>query len=1196
MQKDEEALDPLAFALVEVLDPDGADVKRGQTVEWLPEEERYLVHTFDGEQISVPREGLREFHPQPPEEEAGGFDAAFPASQTRSDNFTLEIFAALSSKHYCVVQMSSRPSDRIAAVNEAEDGASWTRLNADFEMDCLGRSPSGKKLQWVSDETPADGMENGIEIAVGTLKSMTEAVVAVTQGLGFVGSETSNILMTMKASEDEESALLAALEEDSDKVVDSRDIRDLLAFLGRRKICMMYCVSGSGGTLTFHPNGPNGMDIEIPCMENTMIIFQHDLLDYTFKPYAKQLVLQSWLLRDRFESEMGALAEVVPDEIITICDKIPSGPIYAGCAETTDITAMAMVTNGEVWNCEHYWNMFCGGCDGSVKFPASRWDHDIYWEQDAPPGGKAYCRHGGMLVDAQAVWFDHLFFGFTEVEAHVLDPGVRNVLSTGYEALFRGGWTKKELKGAQMPHVVGMLESEFSQAYVLNGLMGVSETHRTVSMMCSVASRLHYTFGTAGPASTVDTACSAGLYAVCCAHALMRPNAPDALNACTRKQYMYGLGMAANGLYHPQAIVALCGASMMTHMGRCFTYDQSGDGYLRAEGHGAMYLKQSSQEDFSKLNTLCGSNMNQDGRSASMTAPHGPSQQECIRGSLKEGNISAADIQIQEMHGTGTALGDPIEVGALRATMMTVKGVVRERGLVKTSAKSNIGHTEHCAGLKGIAKCVLLGISAVAAPNCHLRSLNPHIDSNGYPVYFTTELCDQGHACGYNGVSSFGFGGSNARGDVWARCINGPRNTNPPQFGFDLQRSRIEKFSSVFGTLEHATQDVKALAKEGGLMEYDGEFLMGDPRSSESDFYLEGSFNGWRKGQKMEFDEEKETYSTSITLGDTRVEHFRINVNNYDDAKIFPTARSSLRSQSRVLGPGAAPPGLYWVIDGHEDGAAQGTVYNITFWYDAKARQKKVHWAPTTDESALRTAAMKIHSHRYSICGSWAIFAPQKMHGVVGNEPGLFEVTFRIGENGHEEFHFLRDGNADEIIYPAHHRDFSGDSPVRGPDTRGKEKYFGIVGETGDEVMIQLQVWDGEITVTTESSSRGMITFRSISGMAGKAYFVVGEWNKWLATPLHLVRDDVWEMKFVLPRCECAQFQIIEDEDLRQAIHPEMPLAGLGTSCALGPDADGAGLYWIIDAIPGQSVVITLDMTQKDRRSLVSWSIAEGES
>lgn len=346
----------------------------------------------------------------------------------------------------------------------------------------------------------------------------------------------------------------------------------------------------------------------------------------------------------------------------------------------------------------------------------------------------------------------------------------------------------------------------------------------------------------------------------------------------------------------------------------------------------------------------------------------------------------------------------------------------------------------------------------------------------------------------------------------------------------------------------------------------------------------------------MEFNEEKETYSTSITLGDTRVEHFRINVNNFDDAKIFPTAQSTLRNQSRVLGPGAAPPGLYWVIDGHEDGAAQGTVYNITFWYDAKARQKKVHWAPTTDEDALRNAAMKIHSHRYSICGSWAIFQPQKMHAVVGSEPGLFSVTFRIGETGHEEFHFLRDGNADEIIYPAHHRDISGDSPLRGPDTRGKGKYFGIVGETADEVMVQLQVWDGEITVTTESSSRGMVTFRSVPGNAGKAYFVVGEWNKWLAKPLHLVRDDVWEMKFVLPRCECPQFQIIEDEDLRQAIHPEMPLAGLGTSCALGPDADGAGLYWIIDAIPGQTVVITLDMSQTDRRSLVSWSIAEDES
>merc|ERR1712061_15525 len=141
---------------------------------------------------------------------------------------------------------------------------------------------------------------------------------------------------------------------------------------------------------------------------------------------------------------------------------------------------------------------------------------------------------------------------------------------------------------------------------------------------------------------------------------------------------------------------------------------------------------------------ICGTCMNQDGRSASLTAPHGPSQQECIRYSLREANIDPLKIRIQELHGTGTALGDPIEVGALRATMMTYQGTTRSHPLVKTSSKTNVGHGEHCAGINGIMKCVLLSMMATAAPNNHLRLLNAHIDSNGYPVFFTSEFTDQG--------------------------------------------------------------------------------------------------------------------------------------------------------------------------------------------------------------------------------------------------------------------------------------------------------------------------------------------------------------------------------------------------------------------------------------------------------------------
>mmetsp|Transcript_108777 Transcript_108777/g.242851 ORF Transcript_108777/g.242851 Transcript_108777/m.242851 type:complete len:805 (+) Transcript_108777:1-2415(+) len=795
--------------------------------------------------------------------------------------------------------------------------------------------------------------------------------------------------------------------------------------------------------------------------------------------------------------------------------------------------------------------------------------------------------------------FDPDFFGLPQEEAIHMHPPARLVLMNAYEALFHGGWTKKELVGQEFACATGMLEGDYG-TYVNSGLLGVTGMTRFYAMPAFVGSQVHWCMGMKGPCTTVDTACSAGLSAVCLTHAWMRPASYDSVQNNSRRQCKYGLGMGMNGIFDPFVLIGMCGASMVSHMGRCFTYDQGADGMCRSEATAAMYLKMSTQEDFSRLAVLCGSNMNSDGRSASMTAPHGPSQQECIRVSLKESNITPNDIHIQEMHGTGTPLGDPIEVGALRATMMTINGVVRTHGLVKTSSKSNIGHTEWCAGLAGIIKCVLLGLCAVAAPNVHLRALNPHIDASAYPVYFTSELVDQGQPSGYCGVSSFGAGGSNARGDIWGRCINGYRTTNPSEFRFDLQRTRIQNFANVFGLLEHSTPEIKAIAAAGGLMSYTGDYLVGNPCSPEHDFYLEGSFNGWSKPQKMTFDEEKSTYTTSITLGDTCVEKFLINVNGFDNAKIFPSESGSLRGHSHILGPGAAPLGHYWVINGREDGAAQGTVYKISFWYDEQTRQKKVHWEPTMDEEALRNATRYSFTHHYWICGSWALFEAQKMKMIVGSEPGLFSMTFAIGLHGHEEFHFIRDGKVDEIIYPMHHGAVDGDVPIRGPDRHGKGKYFAVEGETATTVTVQLQVWDGEITVTTDSSEKGMMTFRSIPGNEGKAYFVVGEWNGGTPIPMFLKpRENIWTKTIRMPNFNASTrkgfpFHIVVDEDEKQAIHPEMPRADLFTSCAVGPDADGAGLEWSIVAEPGSSVVITLDMSQTDKRLAVHWAEISG--
>mmetsp|Transcript_4191 Transcript_4191/g.13123 ORF Transcript_4191/g.13123 Transcript_4191/m.13123 type:complete len:170 (+) Transcript_4191:2-511(+) len=154
-----------------------------------------------------------------------------------------------------------------------------------------------------------------------------------------------------------------------------------------------------------------------------------------------------------------------------------------------------------------------------------------------------------------------------------------------------------------------------------------------------------------------------------------------------------------------------------------------------------------------------------------MTAPHGPSQQEVIRNSMREAWLTPDMITVAECHGTGTALGDPIEVGALRSVL----GEARSKPILKTSAKTNIGHLEAAAGVAGLVKCVLLLGYSTCLPNAHLGVLNPHLDVEDFPVYFATEGQDYGANSGLTGVSSFGFGGTNARADVWGHAQHGHR-------------------------------------------------------------------------------------------------------------------------------------------------------------------------------------------------------------------------------------------------------------------------------------------------------------------------------------------------------------------------------------------------------------------------------------
>merc|ERR1712048_253865 len=205
---------------------------------------------------------------------------------------------------------------------------------------------------------------------------------------------------------------------------------------------------------------------------------------------------------------------------------------------------------------------------------------------------------------------------------------------------------------------------------------------------------------------------------------------------------------------------------MHSYIGRCFTYNFSADGYTRGESTAATCFKLKNLDIEAGDYCMCaGSQVNQDGRSASLTAPNGPSQERCSKAVLKEIGIEPPEIDTTECHGTGTSLGDPIEIGAYRKVMGTA---TREQPVTITSSKSNIGHCEGSAGISGFLKCVLMCMYGEGTPNCHLGCLNPHLDMDGFPGCITSEGLTFKAENSFNGVLSFGFGGTNACALCWA--------------------------------------------------------------------------------------------------------------------------------------------------------------------------------------------------------------------------------------------------------------------------------------------------------------------------------------------------------------------------------------------------------------------------------------------
>ena len=399
-----------------------------------------------------------------------------------------------------------------------------------------------------------------------------------------------------------------------------------------------------------------------------------------------------------------------------------------------------------------FWDTLVAGVDAIRVTPPERWDADALYDADATVRGKMATRWGGYLDDVDL--FDPAFFDLTDREAVRMDPQQRLFMETAWTALEDAGLVAAGLAGSATGVFVAThnLSSDYyvRQTYERSDIDAYSATGGAHSI---VANRLSYWLDLQGPSLTVDTACSGSLVATHLAVNSLRGGECDA-----------AIAGGVNLILEPETTMALSGLQMMASDGRCKSFDARADGFVRGEGCGALVLKRlaDAERDGDRIYAVIrGSAINQDGRTNGLTAPNGLSQQRVLRQALRQAGVDGAQIGYVETHGTGTAIGDPIEVEALTEVVgRPADGTPCVLGSVKT----NIGHLESAAGIAGLIKAVLCLHREYIPQNLHFTSLNPHISLDGTRFAIPTEgrTWASGAAPRYAGVSSFGFGGTNA--------------------------------------------------------------------------------------------------------------------------------------------------------------------------------------------------------------------------------------------------------------------------------------------------------------------------------------------------------------------------------------------------------------------------------------------------
>lgn len=386
-----------------------------------------------------------------------------------------------------------------------------------------------------------------------------------------------------------------------------------------------------------------------------------------------------------------------------------------------------------------FWQQLLNEADVISEVPQDRWTAD-----------EGTGRFGGFIDGVDL--FDNHFFRIPANEAALMDPQQRLLLEVSWHALEDAGAIPAELEGSNVGVFVGASFSDYGLKQFATGGNGHALAN-TGNALAVLANRLSYFYDLRGPSITVDTACSSSLVS---AHLAAR--------AIRAGECELALVAGVNLLLAPQISRGLVAAGLLAPDGRCKPFAAQADGYARAEGCGVVVLKPlaKAQTDGDRIYAVIrGSAVNQDGRSNGLTAPNPSAQRAVLKSAYADADVLPKDLSYVECHGTGTQLGDRIEATALGEVLAT--GRDAERPCLIGSVKSNVGHLESAAGIVGLIKAALMLHNGVIPPTLHFTEPNHAISFDELGLRVAAQHTDlPGGPAAVVGVSSFGFGGTNA--------------------------------------------------------------------------------------------------------------------------------------------------------------------------------------------------------------------------------------------------------------------------------------------------------------------------------------------------------------------------------------------------------------------------------------------------